>query len=79
MVARLPEVDPQLMRRALTQSAYTASRTKWLDEFFIAAGLTNVRQALILAAVLEVGVRSLGQSSNRPYGRPLQVDGRRGG
>jgi hypothetical protein len=79
MVARLPEVDPQLMRRALTQSAYTASRTKWLDEFFIAAGLTNVRQAVILAAGLEVGVRSLGQSGNRACGRPLQVDGRRGG
>jgi O-methyltransferase involved in polyketide biosynthesis len=79
MVARLPEVDPQVMRRVLTQSAYTASRTKWFDEFFIAAGLANVRQAVILAAGLEVGVRSLGQSSNHPNGRPLQVDGRRGG
>jgi O-methyltransferase involved in polyketide biosynthesis len=60
VVARLPEVDPQLLRWVLAQSAYSASRTKWFDEFLIAAGRANVRQAVILAAGLEVGVRSLG-------------------
>jgi methyltransferase (TIGR00027 family) len=32
---------------------YTASRTKWYDEFFIAAGASGVKQAVILAAGLD--------------------------
>jgi methyltransferase (TIGR00027 family) len=32
---------------------YTASRTKWYDEFFIAAGASGIKQAVILAAGLD--------------------------
>ena len=32
---------------------YAASRTKWFDEFFIAAGASGIDQAVILAAGLD--------------------------
>ena len=32
---------------------YAASRTKWFDEFFIAAGANGIDQAVILAAGLD--------------------------
>lgn len=32
---------------------YAASRTKWFDEFFVAAGAAGIRQAVILAAGLD--------------------------
>jgi methyltransferase (TIGR00027 family) len=34
-------------------SGYTAARTKWFDEFFVAAGANGVDQAVILAAGLD--------------------------
>jgi methyltransferase (TIGR00027 family) len=34
-------------------SGYTASRTKWFDEFFVAAGANGIDQAVILAAGLD--------------------------
>ncbi|MBU9762876.1 SAM-dependent methyltransferase [Mycobacterium sp. TNTM28] len=35
---------------------YAASRTKWFDEFFLAAGAAGIRQAVILAAGLDARV-----------------------
>src|SRR6476646_1248539 len=34
-------------------AGYAASRTKWFDEFFIAAGANGIEQAVILAAGLD--------------------------
>ena len=34
-------------------TGYAASRTKWFDEFFIAAGANGIEQAVILAAGLD--------------------------
>lgn len=48
---RLP---PQYMlERVRAISGYAASRTKWFDEFFIAAGANGVEQAVVLAAGLD--------------------------
>jgi methyltransferase (TIGR00027 family) len=48
-------VPPQgaMAERIKTIGDYAASRTKWFDEFFIAAGASGVRQAVILAAGLD--------------------------
>jgi methyltransferase (TIGR00027 family) len=42
-----------MVERIRSISAYTASRTKWFDEFFIAAGASGIEQAVILAAGLD--------------------------
>jgi methyltransferase (TIGR00027 family) len=42
-----------MVERIRSISAYTASRTKWFDEFFIAAGASGIAQAVILAAGLD--------------------------
>ena len=53
MLAELIKVDPHLTERIQAMSGYTASRTKYFDEFFVAAGAAAVRQAVILAAGLD--------------------------
>jgi methyltransferase (TIGR00027 family) len=42
-----------MIERIRAISAYAASRTKWFDEFFIAAGANGINQAVILAAGLD--------------------------
>ncbi len=42
-----------MLERIRAISAYAASRTKWFDEFFIAAGASGIKQAVILAAGLD--------------------------
>ena len=42
-----------MLERIRSISAYAASRTKWFDEFFIAAGASGIEQAVILAAGLD--------------------------
>jgi methyltransferase (TIGR00027 family) len=44
---------PYMMERIRSISSYAASRTKWFDEFFIAAGANGIDQAVILAAGLD--------------------------
>jgi methyltransferase (TIGR00027 family) len=53
-VARGWSLPPTSMaERIRTIAGYAASRTKWFDEFFIAAGANGVQQAVILAAGLD--------------------------
>jgi methyltransferase (TIGR00027 family) len=42
-----------MIERIRAISAYAASRTKWFDEFFIAAGASVIEQSVILAAGLD--------------------------
>ena len=42
-----------MLERIRAISAYAASRTKWFDEFFITAGASGIKQAVILAAGLD--------------------------
>jgi methyltransferase (TIGR00027 family) len=42
-----------MVERIRSISAYAASRTKWFDEFFIAAGASGIEQSVILAAGLD--------------------------
>jgi methyltransferase (TIGR00027 family) len=42
-----------MVERIRAISAYAASRTKWFDEFFIAAGAGGIEQSVILAAGLD--------------------------
>jgi methyltransferase (TIGR00027 family) len=44
---------PYMIQRIRSISAYAASRTKFFDEFFIAAGASGIEQAVILAAGLD--------------------------
>lgn len=48
---QLPAAD--LAARLRSISGYAASRTKWFDEFFIAAGANGIVQAVILASGLD--------------------------
>ena len=48
---RLP--PEYMLERIRSISGYAASRTKWFDEFFIAAGAGGIEQAVILAAGLD--------------------------
>jgi methyltransferase (TIGR00027 family) len=48
---RLP--PEYMLERVRSISGYAASRTKWFDEFFIAAGANGIAQAVILAAGLD--------------------------
>lgn len=53
-VARGWQQPPAYMvERIRSISGYAASRTKWFDEFFIAAGARGIDQAVILAAGLD--------------------------
>jgi methyltransferase (TIGR00027 family) len=48
------QLPPQYMiERIRSIGGYAASRTKWFDEFFIAAGANGINQAVILAAGLD--------------------------
>ncbi|MCU1697297.1 MAG: methyltransferase [Mycobacterium sp.] len=51
--AELAEVDPRLTERLEAMKGYIASRTKFFDEFFLAAAAAGVRQSVILAAGLD--------------------------
>lgn len=42
-----------MAERIRSLSGYAASRTKWFDEFFVAAGANGIEQAVILAAGLD--------------------------
>src|SRR5262245_39944314 len=42
-----------MLERVRSIGDYAASRTKWFDEFFIAAGANGIDQAVILAAGLD--------------------------
>ena len=44
---------PYMVERFRSIGGYAASRTKWFDEFFIAAGANGIAQAVILAAGLD--------------------------
>jgi methyltransferase (TIGR00027 family) len=44
---------PYMVERIRSIGSYAASRTKWFDEFFIAAGANGIDQAVILAAGLD--------------------------
>ena len=44
---------PHMVERIKSIGGYAASRTKWFDEFFIAAGANGIEQAVILAAGLD--------------------------
>ena len=49
----LAEVDPRLKERLEAMKGYVASRTKFFDDFFLAAAADGVRQSVILAAGLD--------------------------
>jgi methyltransferase (TIGR00027 family) len=51
---RLP--PEYMLQRIRAISGYAASRTRWFDEFFIAAGANGIEQAVILAAGLDARV-----------------------
>jgi methyltransferase (TIGR00027 family) len=51
--AELAEVDPRFKERMAAMKDYTASRTKFFDEFFLAAAADGVSQSVILAAGLD--------------------------
>ena len=44
---------PHMVERIRSIGGYAASRTKWFDEFFIAAGANGIEQVVILAAGLD--------------------------
>ena len=52
-VAELQKADPQLTERMQAMFGYAACRTKYFDEFFIAAGAAGIEQVVILAAGLD--------------------------
>ena len=51
--AELAEIDPRFKERMETMKSYMGSRTKFFDDFFLAAAADGVRQAVILAAGLD--------------------------
>jgi methyltransferase (TIGR00027 family) len=51
--AELVDVDPELPVRMRAMMGYTACRTKFFDEYFLAAAGAGIRQAVILAAGLD--------------------------
>ena len=51
--AGLVEVDPRFPERLDAMKSYMGSRTKFFDEFFVAAADAGIRQAVILAAGLD--------------------------
>jgi methyltransferase (TIGR00027 family) len=51
--AELVELDPQFEDRMQAMLGYTACRTKFFDEYFLAAARDGIRQTVILAAGLD--------------------------
>jgi methyltransferase (TIGR00027 family) len=51
--AELVELDPQFEDRMQAMLGYTACRTKFFDDYFLAAAGNGIRQAVILAAGLD--------------------------
>ena len=51
--AELVGLDPQLADRMRAMLGYTACRTKFFDDYFLAAAADGIRQAVILAAGLD--------------------------
>ncbi len=51
--AELVEVDPRFKDRMRAMMDYTASRTRFFDEFFVTAAAEGITQAVILAAGLD--------------------------
>ncbi|MCW2515436.1 MAG: methyltransferase [Mycobacterium sp.] len=51
--AELAEIDPRFKERMELMKSYMASRTKFFDDFFLAAAADGIRQAVILAAGLD--------------------------
>jgi methyltransferase (TIGR00027 family) len=51
--AELVALDPQLADRMKAMLGYTACRTKFFDDYFLAAATDGIRQAVILAAGLD--------------------------
>ena len=52
-IAELQKADPELTERMQAMFGYAACRTKYFDEFFIAAGAAGIEQVVILAAGLD--------------------------
>lgn len=51
--AELVDIDPRFRDRMQAMMNYMASRTKFFDEFFLAAAADGIRQSVILAAGLD--------------------------
>jgi methyltransferase (TIGR00027 family) len=51
--AELAEIDPRFKERMQVGRSYMGSRTKFFDEFFLAAAAGGIRQSVILAAGLD--------------------------
>jgi methyltransferase (TIGR00027 family) len=51
--AELAEIDPRFKERMQAMKSYMASRTKFFDDFFLAAAAVGIRQSVILAAGLD--------------------------
>ncbi|CAN5815821.1 class I SAM-dependent methyltransferase [soil metagenome] len=51
--AELADVDPRFKERMQAMMSYMGSRTKYFDEFFLAAAADGIRQAVVLAAGLD--------------------------
>ena len=51
--AALAEIDPRFAERMELMKGYMASRTKFFDDFFLAAAAAGIRQSVILAAGLD--------------------------
>jgi methyltransferase (TIGR00027 family) len=49
----LSDVDPRFKQRMQAMTSYMGSRTKYFDDFFLAAAADGIRQAVILAAGLD--------------------------
>jgi len=50
------DVDPRFKERMQAMMSYVGSRTKYFDDFFLAAAADGIRQAVILAAGLDARV-----------------------
>jgi methyltransferase (TIGR00027 family) len=53
VMSAMADADPRLELRVKTIFDYGACRTKWFDDFFIAAGAAGITQSVILAAGLD--------------------------
>jgi methyltransferase (TIGR00027 family) len=51
--AELADIDPRFKERMQASMSYMGSRTKFFDEFFVAAASNGIHQAVILAAGLD--------------------------
>jgi methyltransferase (TIGR00027 family) len=56
----LADVDPRVKERMQAMMSYVGSRTKFFDDFFLAAAADGIRQAVILAAGLDARAWRLG-------------------